>query len=146
MIRFNILNNGLYLPKSGKPGKRNKNVPLVQNWNNTTTVDGNLLPSRLSHVKMWPGRVAPPTIVAWEGQVWRAEISGCDGDGPAFQTPSRVCFVVTYDLEALPTGRPIIEQRSTQCCCSSAITCGVKVSISTSPTCIAHTIHKMNTS
>lgn len=48
-------------------------------------------------------RVAPSSIVVWESEIRRAEISGSDSDGGAFDAPSWVCFVIAYDSVAFTT-------------------------------------------
>lgn len=76
---------------------------MEQDGNDATPVNANLLPSGLSHVKMLEGWVAPPSIVVWKSIVWRAKVRCSDGDGFSSYAPSGISFVVTNDLEALPT-------------------------------------------
>lgn len=76
---------------------------MEQDGNNASSVDANLLPSRLSHIEVLKRRVAPSSIVVWESEIRRAEISGSDSDGGAFDAPSWVCFVIAYDSVAFTT-------------------------------------------
>lgn len=76
---------------------------MVNDWDDAATVDADLLPRGLRHVKMLTGRVAPASVVIRESVVRRAEIGGGDGDGDALSAPTRLCFEVTNNLVALPT-------------------------------------------
>lgn len=76
---------------------------MIDDGDNATTVYADFLPSGLRHVEMLTGRVAPPSIVAWESVVRRAEIGGSDGDGNALSAPTRLGLGITNNLVALPT-------------------------------------------
>lgn len=65
-------------------------IPLEQNRDNSTSVDANLFPGRLSHIKVLERRVAPASIVVRESKVRRAEICGSNGNRCSFYAPSGV--------------------------------------------------------
>jgi hypothetical protein len=89
--------------------------PLVQHRHDAGPVDADVLPRRLRHVEVLPGRVAPAAAVAGKRPVGRAEVGGRHGDGhaelaPLPTQPRRVAL----DSVALPTGRAVIEQSRAQ--------------------------------
>lgn len=96
-------------------------VPLVDDGYDTTCVNADLQPSRLSHVKMLAGRVTPTTIVAWKSVVWRAEVCRGDSDRRPPLAPSRVGIIVTLDQVTLSASSSIVKQCSAQCSSISPI-------------------------
>jgi len=76
---------------------------LEEDRNDSTLVDPNFFPGGLSHVKVLKGRVAPSSIVVWQGVVRRTEVGGSNCDGDSLPTPLRIRVIVTNDLVALPT-------------------------------------------
>ena len=54
-------------------------LPLVNDGDNPAPIYPDLFPSRLRHVKVLARWVAPPTVVAREIEVGRAEVGGSDG-------------------------------------------------------------------
>lgn len=85
-------------------GEKNKKlVPLEHNRDDPTSVDANLFPSRLSHVEVLEGRVAPASIVVWKGKIWWAEIGCSNGHRCAFNTPPGISLRITHDSVALST-------------------------------------------
>lgn len=77
--------------------------PLEDNRHDPTSVNTDLFPSRLSHIKMLERRVAPAAIVVWESIVRRAEVCCSNGDGYSFLAPLGIYLVVAHDLVALST-------------------------------------------
>lgn len=84
--------------------------PLVDHRHNSSTIDADFLPRRLSHVEMLARGVAPPAIVTGEGKIWRAEVSGRDSHRRSLHAPLGVCLVVAHNLVALTARSPVIEQ------------------------------------
>lgn len=102
---------------------------------NPCTIYGDGLPSRLSHVKVLPRRVAPPAIVAREIVVGWAEIGRRDRNVRALLAPLRhLCAVADY-LEAGSAGSPAVEQRSAQRCVLHTVAIGVQVAVAASSPC-----------
>lgn len=64
-------------------------IPSEGDRDYSSSVLSNLEESRLGQVKVLERRVAPAAVVVRQGQVWRAEVCGCDGDG-AGEAPFRV--------------------------------------------------------
>ena len=75
---------------------------MVKDGDNSTAVNPDLLPSRLSHVEVLEWRVAPPSVVVRKGIVRRAKVGSSDRHGPSFDAPCRISFGVANDLKALP--------------------------------------------
>lgn len=113
----------------------NGKEPLVDDGDDAALIDADLLPSGLSHVEMLAGRVAPAAVVAGKGIVWRAEVCGSNCHRNTLLAPLWAALKVAYNLEALPTGSPIVEQCCAQCCSSSPISTFIQVAISTSTPC-----------
>jgi hypothetical protein len=85
---------------------------LVQHQHDASPVDADVLPRRLRHVEVLPGRVAPAAAVAGKRPDGRAEVGGRHGDGRADLAsllPTQPRWVA-LDGVALPTGRAVIEQ------------------------------------
>lgn len=78
-------------------------VPLVNDRDDTASVDTDLFPGRLGHVEMLKRRIAPTSIVARKSEVGRTEIGGGDCNGSSFNTPSGVRMVITHDSVTLST-------------------------------------------
>lgn len=104
-------------------------IPLVQNGHDPASVNANLLPSGISHVKMLARRIAPATIVAWKSEVRRAKVCSGNGYRCTFYAPSSIRFIVTHDPVALPTWSSIVEQCGAQCCCAYSIPSWIQVAI-----------------
>jgi len=82
---------------------------LEQNGYDPSSVDTDLLPCGLSHIKMFERRVAPATVVAWQSEIGRAEVCGSYGYRCSFQAPFGVCFIIAHDFVALPTRSAIVK-------------------------------------
>ncbi|WVZ77097.1 hypothetical protein U9M48_024998, partial [Paspalum notatum var. saurae] len=90
-------------------------LPFVHDGDDASTVDTDLLPSRLCHVEVRPWRVAPAALVAGQLIVGWAEVGGGDHDRDAWFAKHGVRpLAVACDLVALPTGNPVIEERCAQ--------------------------------
>lgn len=89
--------------------KKKKLVPLEQNRDDPSSVNANFFPSWLSHVEMLEGRIAPASIVVWESKIRWAEICCSNRHRSAFNTPSGISLIITYDLVALSTRSSIVE-------------------------------------
>ena len=76
---------------------------MVKDGDDSASIDANLFPSRLGHVKVLKRRVAPTSSIVGQGIVWRTEVGGCDSDGGFLLAPFRVCLIVTHDPVALST-------------------------------------------
>lgn len=105
---------------------------MVENRHDPTLVYGNLLESRLRHVEVLQGRVAPPAVVVRKIVVRRAEVGDRDGHRRPLEAPLGLVVNVTDELEALSAGYPVVEQRGAQCCRVSPVALGIQVAISTS--------------
>lgn len=104
----------------GYSGQKNKTVatkesngkgmlPAVRNRDDTGTIFSDLEEHGHRQIKMGSRRIAPPTIVAWESVVWRAEVGSSDKNRRTTRmTPSRI--VGTLDFEAGSTAQPTVEQ------------------------------------
>ena len=108
-------------------------IPLVHDRDDASTVDANLLPSRLRHVEVRPRRVAPAAVVAGEVPVGRAEVGGGDGDRDAGLAPLRRPLAVAGDLVALPARRAVVEQRRAQRRVPRAVPLRVQVDVAARP-------------
>jgi UDP-N-acetylglucosamine enolpyruvyl transferase len=78
-------------------------IPLKQNRHDSSSINTNLFPSRLSHIKVLERRVAPASIVVWKSIIRGAEICCSNGHRIAFNTPSGVCLKITHNSVTFPT-------------------------------------------
>lgn len=84
-------------------------LPAVRNRDDTGTIFSDLEEHGHCQIKMGSRRIAPPTIVAGESVVWRAEVGSSDNNRRTTRmTPSRI--VSTLDFEAGSTAQPTVEQ------------------------------------
>lgn len=104
-------------------------LPSEGNWDNPSSVLGNLQESRLSQIEVLERGVAPATIVIREGKVGRAKVGCRDHDGP-WEAPPGV--VIAPHLVAWPAAQAVVEQGSAQSCSVGAIALAVQVAIPTS--------------
>ena len=110
-------------------------LPLVEDGDDSASVNADLFPSGLSHVEVLKGRVAPSAVVVGESEVWWAKIGGCYGHRRPFDAPTGVGLVIARDLDALPAGCSVVEQRGAQRCRACPVTRVVQVPIPTSSSC-----------
>lgn len=82
-------------------------VPAVENRDNASLPPGKLHESRLGHVKVNPGWVAPASVIGVLRPIWRTEVGGGDG-GDGVVTIWRVN---TFYLVTSPASKTIVEQR-----------------------------------
>ena len=108
---------------------------MVVDGNNAAAVDADLEPSRLGHVEVLPGRVAPAAVVVGQRVVGRAKVGGRDGHRRAADAEPRVRLVVARDPVALPARGAVVEQRRAQRRRVRAVPRRVQVPIPTSSTC-----------
>lgn len=106
-------------------------VPSKGHRHNASPVLSNLQESRLGHVKMRAGRVAPATIVTWQRVVRWAEVGSSHGDR-ARKAPLLV--IVALDLIARAATGTIVEECRAECCSVRAVSLAVQVPITTSAT------------
>lgn len=107
---------------------------MVENRDDSASVNADLLPSRLSHVEMFKRRVTPSAIVVWESVVWWAKIGGRHRHRRPFNAPPWIRLVITHHLETLTTRRAVVEQRGAQRRRLCSITRLVQIPIPTSST------------
>lgn len=110
-------------------------VPLEQNGDDSTSVNTNLFPGRLSHIEMLKRRIAPAAVVAWKSKVRRAEVCGSDGNRSSFYAPPGISLIITHDSVALSAWSSIIEQCSAQSSGTSSIPSWIQVSVPASSPC-----------
>ena len=83
-------------------------------------------------VEVGPGRVAPPSIVAGECVVGRAEVGGRHEYGRAPRV-APAGIVAALDLEARSAAEPIVEQSGAQRCSGHPVPLAVQVPVTTCP-------------
>ena len=76
---------------------------MVKDGDDSASVNANLFPSGLSHVKVLKRRVAPTPGIVGQGIVGRTEVGGSDSDGGSLPPPLGVGLVVTHDPVTLST-------------------------------------------
>ncbi|KAF3777650.1 hypothetical protein EJ110_NYTH45351 [Nymphaea thermarum] len=109
--------------KNNPPSKRKHSSRLflllpAKFGDNTSPVLSNLQEGGLGQVEVLQGRVAPPSVVIRQGEVWRAEVGRSDHDA-AWPAPPGV--VVASHLVAGPAAQAIVEQSSTECSSQRAV-------------------------
>lgn len=89
-------------------------IPLVDDRDDSASVNADLLPSRLGHVEVLERRVAPSAIVVRQSEVGWAEIGRRHRHRRPFHAPPWIRLVIAHDLEALPARCAVVEQRRAQ--------------------------------
>ena len=119
-----------------KNGERDGQIPSVNNGNNSSSVNGDLLPRRLRHVKMLKRRIAPTSVIVGQSKIWRTEICCRNGNRFSRQTPLIISTSVTLYLKTFPARSPVIKQSCAQRRRIRPISRTIQVPISASPSCI----------
>jgi hypothetical protein len=112
-------------------------IPAVHNWDNASRPLCNFHKSRLGHVKVDSGWIAPATSIWVLGPIWRTKVR-CSHRGE--WDPSIAPFwLVTLYLVASPASVTIVKQCWAQGRCICSITINKQISISTSSSCKPNT-------
>ena len=107
----------------------------VEDRDDATAVDADLLESRLRHVKVGERRVAPAAGIVGECIVGGAEVGGGDNDGGACMAPLGISSGIAPELEASTASEAGIEEHGAKGGSVGSIARGVKVAVATGTTC-----------
>ncbi len=106
---------------------------MVEDGDDASAVDANVLPGRLGHVEVRAGCVAPAAV--GEVIVGRTVVGARHGDRLAELAPVGRLAVVADDEVALPARRAVVEQRRAQRCVVDAVALVVQVAVPARATC-----------